>query len=213
MKVTLFLLSILSVVILAGCATIMAPPTPRVRNVVLPDPKTVPSAPYIHVSPNIKFLKSSEVREIMKRYTDVYYVPDDDKYFLPTKQNMDVIVPYLHKVFTKLGIHYIADATDCDDFARLKAELSQLILGQAYNVEASPMIFVIFVSQKKSWANVASGGKHALCVYACVNEDKNNQVEVYAWEPQNVNVVNIDQYPNKDSVFYIGRAIKKIYEK
>ena len=204
-------LKILAFVLLAltiGCESTNKPDTPGI--VVLPAPSSLPKLPYIKISNNIKFLSALEVWAKIKEHSGNYYYAEDSRYFIPTKQNMDVIVPYLDDVFKELKIHYIADATDCDDFARLKSELAQMILGQAYGIEASPTIFVIFVKQKETWAGVPAGEGHAVCVYVCINEEKGNKVEVYVWEPQSTKVVNVSDYPNKDEIFYVGQGIEKI---
>lgn len=201
------IVSVIVLLMLLGCAT----NPKRIRNprtVSLPDPATLPSIPQIVVSNNVYILNADDVKIMLAQYSGQYYYAEDSNYFMPTKANMDVIVPYLDKVFEHLGIHYIAEATDCDDFARLKSELAQMILGQTYQIEASPTIFVIFVKQKFSWAGVGSGGGHAICIYACVNEERNNMREVYVWEPQSTEVVALDDYPNRDQVFYVGKALE-----
>lgn len=138
---------------------------------------------------------------------------EDSRYFLPTKDNMEVIISYLGELFKKLEIHYVADATDCDDFARLKSELAQLILGQAYGIEASPTIFTIFVQQKTTWASVPAGGGHAVCAFACFNEET-GKAEAYVWEPQNDELIAANDYPNKNWVFYVGaKAVREISKK
>jgi len=174
------------------------------KSIPLPPIETINHPPVINVSSNIKFRSASEMKRIIEKHSGLSYYPEDSQYFLPTKENMEVIIPYLDNLFRKMGVHYIADGTDCDDFARLKAELSQLIISQAYEIEASPTIFVIFVVQKYEWASVKSGGAHAVCVYACVDEENGNKVEVYVWEPQSMEIIKITDYPNRDGIFYVG---------
>lgn len=198
---------------MVGCISTPKPAPVSPGVVPLPSPETIPGLPYLVLSNNIRYLSAKEVKDKIKEHSGNYYLAEDSLYFIPTKQNMDVIVPYLDAVFRQFGVHYVAEATDCDDYARLKTELAQLILGQAYGVEASPTVFVIFVRQNFTWANVMAGGGHAVCVYACVNEEKNNEVEVYVWEPQSTQVVNVIDYPNKDAIFYVGKGLEAIASK
>ena len=204
MRHVLFAVVVVFLMLFSGC---VSNPVVVDKTVVLPPVESIDSPPAIVTSNNIKFLKASEIKSIIKKHAGLDYFPEDSKYFIPTKANMDVIIPYLDSLFTRMGIHYIADGTDCDDFARLKAELSQLIISQAYGIEASPTIFVIFVLQEKTWAGVPSGGAHAVCVYSCINEDDGNSLEVYVWEPQTMDTIKIADYPNKDSIFFVGGEV------
>jgi len=163
---------------------------------------SIPNMPILVVDNNVPILDSDKVEEMIRQYVGVEWYAEDQKYFIPTRENMEVIVSYLDQVFKKFGIHYIAEGTDCDDFARLKTSLSKLILSQTYDLKASPAIFTIFVRQKFMWASVPAGGSHALIAYACI--DENREMKIFVWEPQSSDIISAESYPNKKYLFYVG---------
>lgn len=189
--------------IFSGCKDLDTVDSNTTENRIYLTPASdIPNMPFILVNKNPPKIDASKLENSIIKHAKVEWLAEDRVYFLPSKNNMEVVINYLDEVFRKFGVHYISEGTDCDDFARLKTSLSKLIISQAYQIEASPAIFTIFVFQKRPWASVPAGGGHALIAYACV--DENGENKIFIWEPQGTETISVLQYPNKDQMLYVG---------
>ncbi|MFW5891741.1 MAG: hypothetical protein ACOCUI_05930 [bacterium] len=178
------------------------------KTVELPSISSINKPPTLNISKDVKIIDSNTLRDKIHEETGLSYYAADKSYFTPTKKNMQKVIRYLDDIYYKMEIKFIPEGNDCDDYANTKANLAKLIISQAYGIESSPTIFVIFVYQNESWAGVQAGGGHAVCVFACINENKNNKIEIYVWEPQNTEIIASSEYPNR-SIFYVGEEADK----
>jgi len=98
-------------------------------------------------------------------------------------------------LLTDKGASYVANSWDCETrAAALNLGFSRA--AAVAGVKAKPLVAIIDVLQKKSWANVPAGGAHAvLLIYT------NKGVIVI--ESQNSTWCFFKDYPNKDEIFNI----------
>lgn len=99
-------------------------------------------------------------------------------------------------VMAKEGVRYVNNAWDCENYVNELHQVIRKMAAQA-GITSSPLTACLSVRQEKAWAQVPSGGGHAVAAVMTTEG-------LVICESQNGETIPFDMYPNRANAFEIG---------
>ena len=142
---------------------------------------------YINMRDIQKFIKDKAPKNCDIIISDEKYVKVDHQWMLETIQQLMELKQYFKIKFTE-------EAFDCDNFANTAVVVTNIVASYS-ELKAQVLVGRIDVRQEISWGGIRDG-YHALCFFV-------SEKGIFIFEPQNGQVIDIQRYPNKNTIYRI----------